>query len=803
MLLSRFSPALGVILIVIGGVLPGCGDPALPDEITFNRHVRPILSDNCFRCHGPDAGSREAELRLDLEEEAKAEREDGYRVIDPGRPGRSELVRRIKLDPTDEDYMPHVDANKSLTDLEIAILEQWIDEGAEWEPHWAYIKPERPALPDKRSLRGFVNPIDRFVARKLEEEGRQPAPPADSITLLRRVYFDVIGLPPAVDVVDAFMADKTEDAYEQVVDTLLASPHFGERLAISWLDVVRYADTNGFHSDVHRHIYPYRDYVIQAFNDNKPFDQFTIEQLAGDLLPEPTLQHRIASGFNRLNQITKEGGAQDKEYRLKYAADRVRAVSATWMGATVGCAECHDHKFDPYTARDFYSLTAFFADIEEKGIYRNSPYVPPEMPVPPPELADSVAAFDTLLVTLHRQLQDSTLLSENEIARLKRELDTNKALRDTLVKDMPATLVTATVEPRETRVLARGNWMDETGEIVQPNTPGFLPAMDDTSSRRQTRLDLALWLVDEDNPLTARVFVNRLWKQFFNRGLSRVLDDLGSQGEPPTHPDLLDWLAVEFMESGWDIKHMVRLIVTSETYQRSSAGTPEMETWDPENKWLARQARFRLDAELVRDNALAVSGLLSKKVGGRSVQPYQPEGYWANINTFGVQGPGTTWTAEEDEEQYRRGLYTYWKRSFLHPSMLAFDAPTRQESEAQRASSNTPSQALVLLNDPTYVEAARVFAERMLMEGGDSLEDQIQWAYRRALSREARPEEAALLMNLYGAQFDSYEDDEEGAMKLIKTGFAPADEELPPAKLAAATAVTRAIFNLHEMIMRY
>lgn len=792
----RPSRLIGVLLIVI---LIGCSDADLPREVTFNKHVRPILSDNCFKCHGPDAGSREGDLRLDLEEEAKAER-DGYRVIDPGFAKRSELIRRIKLPANHDDYMPHVDANKSLTDLEIAMLEKWIDQGATWEPHWAYITPERPQLPDARATRSYEHPIDKFVVATLNDMGQSPAPIADSTTLLRRLYFDVIGLPPTVKQVEAYLADKSENAYERVVDELLVSPHYGERLAIGWLDIVRYADTNGFHSDVHRHIYPYRDYVIESFNKNKPFDVFTMEQLAGDLLENPTLEHRIASGFNRLNQITKEGGAQDKEYRIKYAADRVRAVSATWMGATVGCAECHDHKFDPYTAKDFYSLSAYFADIEEKGIYKNSPYVPPEMPVPSPELADSVAAFDSLLVRLHRELQDSSKLTQREMTQIQRRLDANKALRDTLVKDMPATLVTLRVEPREVRVLARGNWMDETGEIVLPETPEFLPAIAQSDSVRKTRIDLANWLMDADNPLTARVFVNRLWKQFFNRGLSSVLEDLGSQGEPPTHPELLDWLAVEFRESGWDIKHMVRLIVTSQTYKQTSSAD---DAWDPENKWLARQDRFRLDAELIRDNVLAVSGLLSKKVGGRSIQPYQPEGYWANINTFGVQGPGTTWTTEQDQEQYRRGVYMYWKRTFLHPGMLAFDAPTRQESEAQRASSNTPSQALVLLNDPTYVEAARVFAARILTEGGATVEEQIDWAYREALSRPARPQEVTLLRDLHAAALAGFAEDEEGAIKLISTGIAPKEDAVPPAELAAATSIARAIFNLHELITRY
>ncbi len=783
-------------------ILSACsGQGGLPDQITFNEHVRPILSDNCYRCHGPDSGSRKGELRLDIEEEAKAKRE-GHFVILPGSADQSELVRRINLDPLDEDFMPHLDSNKTLSRLEIAILEKWIDQGAEWQDHWSYISPTRPDFPTGSRIENYAHPVDKFIVAKLDLVGRAPSVMADSTTLLRRAYFDIIGLPPNAEQLENFLADKSDGAFESVIDELLASPHFGERLAISWLDIVRYADTNGFHSDVHRHIYPYRDYVIDAFNDNKAFDEFTLEQLAGDLLPNPTLENRIASGFNRLNQITKEGGAQDKEYRIKYAADRVRAVAATWMGATIGCAECHDHKFDPYTAKDFYSMSAFFSDIEEKGIYRNSPYVPPEMPVPPPDLADSVAAFDSLLVNTYKQVYDSTLqLSKGELKRLQQILDRNGALRDTLVKDMPATLVTVSVPPREVRVLGRGNWMDESGEIVRPSVPTFLPPMPNKPDSSYTRVDLAKWLVDPQNPLTSRVFVNRLWKQFFNRGLSSVLEDLGSQGETPSHPKLLDWLAVEFVESGWDIKHIVRTIVTSKTYKQSSESKGE--DWDPDNMWISRQSRFRLEAELIRDNALAVSGLLVRKVGGRSVQPYQPEDYWANINTFGQKGRGTTWASEQDEEQYRRGVYTYWKRTFLHPGMLAFDAPTRQESEAKRSNSNTPSQALVLLNDPSYVEAARVFANRMIEEGGSNLKDQIDWAFRNALSRPALPEEINLLAALYEEQFLDYSKTTEDAVALLQTGNSPSAEVTDPASLAAATAVTRSIFNLHEMITRY
>ena len=386
---------------------------------------------------------------------------------------------------------------------------------------------------------------------------------------------------------------------------------------------------------------------------------------------------------------------------------------------------------------------------------------------------------------------------------MREQLEVHGALRDTLVKDMPATLVTVPVAPRQVRILPRGNWMDESGEIVQPDIPQFLPVGQLDRTERLDRIDLANWLFEEENPLTGRVFVNRLWKQFFNEGLSRVLDDLGSQGEPPTHPELLDWLAVEFRESGWDVKHMVELIVTSETYKQSSLQRQELEDIDPANRLLARQASFRLEAELVRDNALAVSGLLSRRIGGRSVQPYQPDGYWANINTFGVKGPGTTWTAEEDEEQYRRGVYTYWKRTFLHPSMLAFDAPTRQESEAKRSESNTPSQALVLLNDPTYVEAARVFAQRIMEEGGDGVASRIQWAFRQALSRDARSEEVALLTQLYRSQEAAFAADESRALQFVSTGNAPLPGDISSAELAAWTSVSRSIFNLHEMITRY
>ncbi|MGH9160265.1 MAG: PSD1 and planctomycete cytochrome C domain-containing protein [Vicinamibacteraceae bacterium] len=782
------------ILAIIGAVLAAtaCGprQSDLPETVEFNRHIRPILSDRCFSCHGPDSGSREAQLRLDVREIATAKRE-GYErpAIVPGKPGRSELVRRLAHADADQ-RMPPPNTRRPLDSRQIALLERWIEQGAAWEPHWSYAPP-KPRTPPETTLGApFVRgPIDRFIVKRLEPTGHRPAPEADRATLARRLHFDLLGLPPEPEALDRFLADRRPDAYERLVDRLLASPHYGERMAMLWLDLVRYADTDGFHADLHHNVSPFRDYVIRAFNDNKPFDQFTREQLAGDLLPHATYEQRVAAGFNRLGQITREGGAQAKEYLAVYAADRVRTVATAWLGSTMECAECHDHKFDPFTQADFYRMGAFFADIKERGVYLNNNVVPPEMPLPSRAESAELEALNRQRDVLRREGAGRSTL---EALMRKRAL---------LLEDVPHMVATRAVEPRQVRLLARGNWQDNRGPVVAPDVPDFLPALG-VERRRATRLDLADWLVSRDNPLTARVFVNHLWARFFGAGISRVMEDLGSQGEWPTHPDLLDWLAVEFMESGWNVKHMVRTIVLSATYRQASTVPPERRGFDPENRYFARQSRVPLEGELVRDNALAVSGLLSRKIGGPSVKPYQPPDYWSDIQTFGAEGPASEWVPSRGEDQYRRGLYTYWKRSFLHPAMMAFDVTDRQECTAQRPRSNTPLQALVLLNDPSFVEAAGALAERVMSQEG-AFEDRLQWAYRRALSRRAEPAEVKELSRLFERQRAWYADHPDEAVALTRVGFRAPPTEHADAELAAWTAVARAIFNVHEMITRY
>jgi len=886
-----------------------------------------------------------------------------------------------------------------------------------------------------------AQPIDQFIRAKLTAANVAPAKQADPVTLTRRLAFDLTGLPPTAEQVARMMKAPTEESYRQLVEELLNSPRYGERMAMWWLDLVRYADSVGYHGDQMVSVYPFREYVIRAFNDNKRFDQFTREQLAGDLLPEPTKEARIASGYNRLGMMSAEGGVQPKEYLSKYIAERVRNVSGAWLGVTIGCAECHDHKFDPFASRDFYQLEAFFADIEERGLYSGANVDGnwgPSMQLPSAEqeaelarLDDEIAAAKSKLATptaeletaqaaweqavappiewthlkpveavsaggatltvqadasilasgarpekdtytlkfenlptgitgfrietlphdslpakgagrasngnfmltefivrqragdgteelpvalqnasesfaqridggkkdgqrltaakaidgdeselsgwatveevtlanhavfetrddlagsgqsltislvqnrglgghtlghfrisvtssprpvkalgagLPRNVRDvlaTPLANRNDAQRAelaahyrtiapslepdRKALAASEKTRTALVQQIPTTLVTRAVEPRPIRVLARGNWMDETGDLVQPGVPAFLPPAL-PSDRRLTRLDLANWLVARENPLTARVFVNRLWKLLFGAGLSRKLDDLGAQGEWPTHPELLDWLASEFMDSGWDVKHLVRSIVLSETYRQSS-DRPDLRERDPYNLLFARQARYRLDAETVRDNALAVSGLLVERIGGPSARPYQPPGYWAYLNF-----PAREWENSAGADLYRRGLYTHWQRQYLHPSMLAFDAPSREECTADRSRSNTPLQALVLLNDTTYVEAARALAERGLREGGDAVDSRLEFAFQRALSRPIRASEAAVLGELVGKHREQFRHDPEAAKTLLGIGARPAPADLDPVELAAWTSVTRAILNLHELVTRY
>jgi hypothetical protein len=809
----------------------------LPEVIEFNRDIRPILSNHCYTCHGPDNNNRKAKLRLDVEKSAHEDRGD-HRVIVAGKSSDSELIKRISSQDADE-RMPPAKGGKDLSPRQIALLKRWIDQGGKYQPHWSLLAAKHTTPPSANKKAQVSNGIDSFILARLQQEGLSFSPEADRRTLIRRLSFDLLGLPPAPDEVDAFLRDNSEDAYDRLVARLLASPHFGERLAMYWLDLVRYADTAGYHSDNHRDVALYRDYVIKAFNDNKPFDQFTIEQLAGDLLPGATLQQKIASGYNRLLQTTEEGGAQPKEYTAKYAADRVRNAGTVWLGLTLGCAECHDHKFDPITAREFYRFAAFFADVKESAVGRQQQTLlpTPQQSARMAKLDNEIAPLAKTVTTQTPELDEALVKWEENIRKnaksvaapkeiaailavepakrnpkqvealakyyrgiapeLKAARDALASLqkqKDELIKQIPTTLLSMSGTPRTMRVLGRGNWLDDSGEIVDPGVPAALPALH--VQGRATRLDLARWLVAPENPLTARVFVNRLWMLYFGQGLVKTLDDFGAQGMWPVHPELLDWLANEFQQSGWDVKHVIKLMVTSATYRQTSQVTETLKQRDPYNLLFARQARYRLDAETVRDSALAISGLLSPKVGGASVKPYQPPGYWKYLNF-----PTREWMNDKGEALYRRGLYTYWCRTFLQPSLLAFDAPTREECTVERTRSNTPQQALVLLNDPTYVEASRVFAEHVMQAAPDTA-GRINEAFRSALGRDATAAESKLLTTLYQRHLTQYEGDAKAAAALLNIGDRPVAAGLRTEELAAWTSVTRVVLNLHETITR-
>ncbi len=795
--------------------------------IQFNRDIRPLLSNNCFQCHGPDEGERQTDMRLDTRQGLLAATTDGEGIVVPRKPEKSELFQRVTAaDPNVR--MPPPDSGKELTPAEIARLRRWIASGAEVQDHWAYLPVVRPALPTVNDPAWARGAIDRFVLSRLELEALAPSAPAVRRTLVRRLTFDLTGLPPTLAEVRDFLSDDSPHAYAKVVDRLLASPHFGERLATHWLDLVRYADSVGYHGDQPHAASPYRDYVINAFNADKPFDVFTIEQLAGDLVTAPTIEQRIASGYNRLIMTTEEGGAQPKEYLAKYSADRVRTTASVWLGSTLACAECHNHKFDPFTMRDFYRFAAFFSDLDERGVYGGRGYRPPEIFVPTLEQAQELEALTRELEHATEALQRSlpekmppdlervfaraahrrSSKQRQAVERFSRELPpaaaqllaaredvlTRKQKHEEIIRKCMISVRAET--PRMTRVLPRGNWLDESGEVVTAAVPSFLGRLD-LGGRQATRLDLARWLVADDQPLTARVVVNRLWKLFFGNGLSSVLDDLGAQGEWPTHPELLDWLAAEFVASGWDLKHMIRLMVHSATYRQSSIPRPDLLARDPFNRLYARQSRWRLEAESIRDTALDVSGLLARRLGGAGAKPYQPQGYYAHLNF-----PTRVYESDRGANQYRRGVYTHWQRTFLHPMLLAFDAPAREECTATRPISNTPKAALVLLNDPSFVEAARVFAARILARPADDAKARIRWAWERTLARPPSAHELELIGTLYERHRRHYEAHPEAAQQLVSVGLAALQESTDSGELAAWTSVARALFNLSETITR-
>lgn len=1038
-----------VLLIAASG-----GTPSLraADHVDFSRDVLPILTENCFLCHGPDAKTRKAKLRLDVKDGALRTTDP---VIVPGKSTESELIHRItSTDP--EEQMPPPKSSHKLSSQQVSLLKRWIDEGAKWGRHWAFEPVHRPNLPAVKNGPWVRNPIDRFVLSRIEAEGLSPAFEADKATLIRRLSLDLTGLPPTIAEVDAFVADRSPTAYEALVDRLLASDQYGERMAMDWLDDARYADTNGFQNDFARTMWPWRDWVINAYNRNMPFDRFVTEQVAGDLLPGATLSQKIATGFNRNNRTVTEAGSIDEEWRIENAVDRVETTATVFLGLTMGCARCHDHKFDPVTQKEFYQFLAFFANVNEKGVYTETRgNVPPIVSVPSLEdeknlrrLTAEIAAADKTVKDEESRLGDrqrqweqteqagalpaepadwnaraeldeclhftgphGTLRKlvyrggvpkwvdapsgkalqldgkENSLAELehfegpdradhfscgawvfargngavvskmddragyrgfdllvnngkvdvhlvdawpdnavkvttKEPVPTNvwthlfvtydgsgKAsgvkvyingrpaeldvaadkLRGTLLSSQPlrlgrrstsiplngdiadfrlyrrtlsaeevrvladrpmlqsARLAPASrsklqqemlarffrehlatefiaaqakaaklrreksaleqriptvmvmedqAAPRETFVLKRGRYdMPDKNQKVSPGVPASLPAL--AANMPPNRLGLARWLVSPDNPLTSRVTVNRFWQHHFGNGLVKTAENFGRQSEAPSHPELLDWLSSELVRSGWDLKALHRLIVTSATYRQTSKAPADLVRRDPENRLLARGPRYRLPAELVRDNALAVSGLLVEKVGGPSIKPYQPAGLWEELAGGAGEGP---YVQDKGANLYRRSLYIYRKRTVPHPAMANFDAPSREICQVKRARTNTPLQALELLNDVTYVESARHLAELMLAEGGRTPEERITFAFRRATAR--RPSERELKVILRGLERyrKAFTADPGSATQFIKNGESPVVSKVDPAELAAYMATADVILNLDETI---
>jgi mono/diheme cytochrome c family protein len=1000
------APFVAALVAILVALPAGSATAATP---TYNRDIRPILSDNCFACHGFDEKGRKADLRLDTLEGAT---ESG--AIVPGDAAASTLWDRITADAPDE-VMPPPESHKTLTPEQKDLLRRWIDAGAAYEPHWSFVPPARVAPPAVAAASWPRSDLDRFILARLEQEGLVPAPEADKAALIRRVTLDLTGLPPTLAQVDAFLADASPQAYEKVVDRLLASPHYGERMAVDWLDAARYADTNGYQVDRDREMWPWRDWVIASFNANQPFDQFTIEQLAGDLLPGATVEQRLATGFNRNHMINEEGGIIPDEFLAEYTADRVETTAAVWLGQTFACCRCHDHKYDPFTARDFYALKAFFHNVPELGMGRrqakpnaSSPPVlalpsaeldarkaalaarvaaleadrtalaerPPAgweawterlVAAPPewqplaaesatgtgfevsvregrvqvePELGDGLWSFRASmrphagrvtavrlvgqaaeadsLFRMHRVAAEATvagkatplvlrpLVAGGSLATEKlrplvtpdnivppgftvaagRPLEAVFALdpplepqeqvtirltvharantdvtrwRLEVTSDDPGLLVPAAVRaaaatpaadrspadraalgtafaattaaartlddqiaavrkqiadvdlsypasmvmeemavPRDTFILVRGQY-DKPGEKVTAATPAVLPPL--APGLPTNRLGLARWLVDPAHPLTARVAVNRFWQQVFGTGLVKTSEDFGSQGAAPSHPELLDWLAGEFVRTGWDVKRLMRLLVTSATYRQDARLRPDLLARDPDNRLLARGPRFRLAGEFVRDQALAVSGLLMPRIGGPSVRPYHPPGLY---ETMAPTSPDTvkTWVQDHGGSLYRRSLYTFWKRSIPHPALLAFGTPFRETCTLQRPRSNTPLQALNLMNDETYVEASRFLAERMMTEAGAAADARLAHGFRLVLARPPSAEQLAILRRGHDRARVDFARDPAAARGLLAVGEKPATPGLDPVEHAALTVVASTILCLDDAVTK-
>ena len=742
-------------------------DGGVPDVVDFNFHVRPILSDKCFKCHGPDANKREAGLRLDTEEGAFAalKEDPSKHVIVAGNPLESALYQRIIASDTSI-LMPPPSANLSLTQTEIAILKKWIQQGATYKKHWSFIAPVRPTVPKVDADIEPVNPIDNFIFAKLEEKGLEPSATADKETLLKRVSMDITGLPPSVELQDKFLNDASPDAYEKIVDELLKSRHYGEKMAIHWLDLARYADSHGYQDDSYRTMWPWRDWVIHAFNKNYPFSTFLTWQLAGDMLPNATKEQILATGFNRNHKITQEGGVIDEEYRIEYVTDRTNTFGKAFLALTLECSKCHDHKYDPISQKEYYSTFAFFDRVPERGLARNL----------------SLSSYaDSPYIRVTTTDVDSILTFIN-----KKDTSPVKVM---VMQDSAAI--------RYTRLLRRGAY-DQPADTVEMATPASVLAFNPAKFERN-RLGLARWMLAPENPLTARVFANRLWNEFFGRGLVKTVGDFGMQGELPSHPELLDWLAVEFRESGWDIKKLVRLMVTSATYKQTTKRSSKVYQIDPENKYMSYYPRLRVSAELQRDLVLRSSGLLNPEIGGPSVKPYQPKGVW-EATTSG-RGELAVYQQDIGDKLYRRGLYTFIKRTAPPPALLIMDASTRDQCEVSRIRTNTPLQALVLMNDPQTLEASRVLAQRTanlkLTE-----EQKLERLFRTVVCRRPTTKEKGMLLEYYQQEIAIFRKDKKRATKYLEAGMHPQIATPDVAEAAALMQVNQMLYNIDETTIK-
>jgi hypothetical protein len=782
------------------------------DGVDFQRDIQPMLASRCYRCHGPDDEARQAGLRLDLASAAYGQLDSGLRAVVPGDVEGSELWQRInQADP--DLRMPPIDSGEMLSESERSRLRAWLEQGAEYASHWAFVPPRAQQLPDVGDrARQCLSPIDRWVAEGWRRQGLTPNPRAERMTLIRRVSLDLIGLPPTPDEIDRFLADGRPDAYERLVDRLLASPAFGERWARPWLDLARFADSAGYAQDPPREIWRYRDWVIGAFNQNLPFDQFTIEQLAGDLLPNPTNDQLLATAFHRNTMTNSEGGTDNEEFRVAAVVDRVNTTMQVWMGITMGCAQCHTHKYDPITQTEYFQVLSIFNNTADMDREDEFPWLVEHTD----DERQKIAALEREISQLQAELDDSagthgdtgargsTTASDGaqesgtadidarkaldeRLQELRKQRDAITGIRTPILQELPST------EQRETYVHVRGNFLIH-GERVSPGVPQAFPPL--PAGEPVNRLTLARWLVDPANPLTARVAVNRLWEQLFGVGLVETSEDFGLQGDLPSHPELLDMLAVELIGSGWDLKHLLRAIVTSATYCQSSVATDDHLTRDPANRWLARGATHRVPAEMLRDQALAVGGILSRKVGGPSVRPHRPQ-----LGLRSAFGGSTDWESSPGEDRYRRGLYTSWRRTTPYPSFTTFDAPSREVCTIRRIATNTPLQALASLNDPVFVEAAQGLARRLMAHPGTTHE-RCDLGMRLCTARHATEDERVVLSALYSASLAQYQQSPEMAAELAEDPLGPAPAAMNRAELAAWTVVANVLLNLDEVLAK-